>query len=436
MNLSYTVYKILTAVSAWVLVPMIWLHHRFRGRDFQRFYQRMGVYPSSLGKKESEHPRIWLHAASVGEVGVAAAICKALQQSYPQCQIVLSTIREQGLARARTLMGDQVPSFFVPLDLVGVTRRALKMIQPDLLVLMETEIWPNLIVNAKRMGVPIAIANGRISIRTINSYRKVRPLMRHTFSHVDAFSMISEDDARRVVSLGADPSQVTVNGNAKFDSPDPLGDAEAKPWAQKLYHLQNEAAVFVAGSTRHPEEPMLLTAFVKIRAHFPEALLIIAPRHIERVEQIKQWVAVQGLTCQLRSQLGQGQSPRSAPVVILDTMGELSQTYSVADVVFCGGSLVPKGGQNILEPAMWGKPVLHGPSMEDFAEAQQLIAAAGGSALVRDSDALAALAIEWLRQPKKRTAMGLAARQAILPHRGAARRHADTIGHLIGPQRR
>jgi 3-deoxy-D-manno-octulosonic-acid transferase len=431
MNPSYTVYKWLTATSALVLVPLIWLHHRFRGHNFQRFYQRMGVYSPALRKKQNGQPRIWLHAVSVGEVGVAAAICKVLLRQYPRCQIVLSTTREQGFARARALMGEQVPCFFAPLDLVDATRRALNMIQPDALILLETEIWPNLIVNAKRMGVRTGIVNGRISVRTIASYRKVRPLMRYTFSHVDVFSMINEDDARRLVSLGANPSRVTVNGNAKFDSPDPLENTTAKAWATTLYSLQQNTSVFVAGSTRHPEEPMLLDAFLKIRAHFPDLLLILAPRHIERVDQIKQWVTAHGLTCQLRSELGDGLCPRSAPVVILDTMGELSETYCVADFVFCGGSLVPKGGQNILEPAMWGKPVLYGPSMEDFADARQLIAAAGGGVQVRDIDELAATSLTWLRHPEKAAAMGLAARQAILLHRGAAQKHADVIGRLM-----
>lgn len=436
MNLSYSAYKLLTAASALLLVPMIWLHHRFRGRDFQRFYHRMGAYPSAFKRKEMVCPRIWLHAVSVGEVGVAAAITKALLHQYPRCEVVLSTTREQGLARARALFGEQVTCFFAPLDFSGATRRALKTIRPDVLVLLETEIWPNLIVNAHRMGVPTAVVNGRISVRTIGSYRKVRPLMRYTFSQIDAFSMISDDDARRLLSLGAAPEQVTVNGSAKFDGPDPLDNTEVKTWASRLYNIQNKIPVFVAGSTRHLEEPMLLKAFVKIREQFPETLMIVAPRHIERVEQIQQLVAAHGLTCQVRSQLGESQAPRTAPVVILDTMGELSQSYGVADFVFCGGSLVPKGGQNIVEPAMWGKPVLYGPSMEDFAEAQKLIAAAGGSVQIQDSDALAAVAIELLRHPKQCAAMGRAARQAILPHRGAARKHAEVIARLIHTRQR
>ncbi len=431
MNPSYLAYRWLTAVSAFAVVPMIWLHHRFRGLNFQRFYHRLGVYPPSLRKKKNGPPRIWLHAVSVGEMGVAAAICKALLRKYPHCEIVLSTIREQGFAHAQALLGDRVPCFFAPLDLVGATRKALSTLQPDLLVLLETEIWPNLIVNANRMGVRTAIVNGRISVRTIGSYRKVRPLMRYTFSHVDAFSMISEEDARRLSSLGASPSRVVVNGNAKFDGENPIDGATAQTWATSLYGLKKGTPVFVAGSTRHPEEPMLVDTFINMRKQFPELLLIMAPRHIERADQIKQWVVAHGLDCQLRSELGEGRNRRSAPVVILDTMGELFKTYSVADLVFCGGSLVPKGGQNILEPAMWGKPVLYGPSMEDFEDAHQLIAAAGGGVQVMNNQALTTVALEWLHHPEKAAAMGHAARCAILPHRGAAQKHADVIGRLM-----
>lgn len=431
MNSSYLAYRILTTSSAMVVVPSIWLHHRFRGHNFDRFYQRMGYYPQALSKKEKGRPRIWMHAASVGEVGVAYAIGKALLHRYPRCDLVLSTIREQGYARAQTLFGEHVPCFFAPLDLVSVARRALDAIQPDVLVLLETEIWPNLIVNAHRKGVSTALVNGRISVRTINSYRRVRPLLRYILSHLDAFSMISDEDAQRLDSLGANPSRITVYGNAKFDGVDPMENPDAKTWATRLYGLHEQTQVMVAGSTRYPEEPMLLEAFFRLRDHFPHLLLIIAPRHIERVDQIQQWVADHGLACQLRSQLGHGEHSRNAPVVILDTMGELSETYSVADIVFCGGSLVPKGGQNILEPAMWGKPILFGPSMEDFADARQLIAASGGGAQVANTDALTAAALDWLHFPEKAVAAGLAARKAILPHRGAAQKHAEVISNLI-----
>ena len=228
MNSSYTAYRFLTACSAWILVPLIWVHHRLRGDDFQRFFQRMGIYPKEVAGALKGRPRIWIHAVSVGEVGVAAAIAKALHSRYPGSSIALSTIREQGLARARELLGAGAAFFFAPLDLVGPTRKALQTIRPDILVLLETEIWPNLIVGSRRTGARIVIVNGRISPRSIRRYRKVRSLLQYTLSHVDGFSMISGADAHRVRSLGAPADRVWVNGNAKFDCPDPLVDRDAR----------------------------------------------------------------------------------------------------------------------------------------------------------------------------------------------------------------
>lgn len=431
MNSSYLAYKLLTTAAAPFVLPLIWMHHRFRGDNFQRFFQRIGIYPPGLIRRIAHRPRIWIHAVSVGEAGVAAAIGEALLTYNPQAAMALSTVREQGLSRAQALLGKQVPCFFAPLDLVGATRKALRCFDPDVLVLLETEIWPNLIVQAKRMGIRTAIVNGRISTRTIRNYRKVRSLMAYTLSHIDAFSLISKDDAHRFVSLGAPIERIQVNGNAKFDRPDPLGNDGIKADAMALLNLDGSAPVVVAGSTRHAEEPELLKAFNRVRKVFPESILIIAPRHIERVDQIGQWVDEFGLSYQLRSNIDTVVSPRTSPVVILDTMGELSAIYSVADVVFCGGSLVPKGGQNILEPAMWGKPVIYGPSMEDFAEARQVIQQSGGGKEVRNAEDIVTVVSEWLQSPREASAAGLAARNAIMPHRGAAAKHAAAIHQLL-----
>jgi 3-deoxy-D-manno-octulosonic-acid transferase len=428
---SYLAYRWLTACGSLVLVPLIWLHHRFRGHDFNRFYQRLGRYDASAVATRSGRPRIWIHAVSVGEVGVAAAICKELFRRHPHAVIFVSTLREQGMARIKELLGDSVTCFFAPLDLVGATRRALQMVQPDLLVLLETEIWPNLIVGARRMGVRTAIANGRLSVRSIKKYRKVFALMRYTLSHVDAFSMISTDDADRLQSLGADPARMSVAGNAKFDIADPLADRQAGQWAGDLFAVGADTPVFVAGSTRHPEEQMLLEAFTRLRRKFPQAVLILAPRHIERSDQVRQWAEALGLTCQLRTRVDPVGDPRRAAVVILDTMGELSDIYGIADMVFCGGSLVPKGGQNILEPAMWGKPVIYGPSMEDFLEAKEMIQSNGGGVLVRNVEEMVNVAAQWMQSPQIARSVGEAARKAVLPHGGAAAQHADVISRLL-----
>jgi 3-deoxy-D-manno-octulosonic-acid transferase len=340
-------------------------------------------------------------------------------------------VKEQAAARAVKLFNGRIPCFFAPLDILGPTRRAFECFRPDVLVCLETEIWPNLIVGARRAGVRTAIVNGRISVRTVRSYRRLKSLMRYTLSRVDAFSMISMSDADRLASMGALHSKITVNGNAKFDGLDPMDDGGTRKGVMSLLGIDEQTPVLVAGSTRSGEEPILLTAFSAIRKRVPQSVMIIAPRHVERARQILRWVEQQGLEGQLRSQIDGDHKQRCAPVVILDTMGELGDIYSVAHCVFCGGSLVFKGGQNILEPAMWGKPTLYGPSMEDFSDAVDIVQRSGGGVQVTGADDLTAAIIRWFEAPDQALAAGRAARRAILSHTGAAEKHAAVIANLL-----
>lgn len=434
MNLLHFAYNLLGTGAGLPLIAPLWLHSRNHPEARERLRQRLGWYPPGIADHLGTGPRVWLHAVSVGEVGVAAAIADALESRMPQCRMVVSTTTRQGLAQARARFQDRVPSFYAPLDLIGPTGKALALVRPQVLVLLETELWPNLIIKARRMGARIVVLNGRISVRSIRRYLLIRPLMRLALGHIDAFSMISRQDAERIQLLGADPKRIHVHGNAKFDSPDPLaGDHphKARAWATRLYGLTANNAVFVAGSTRDCEEPIVLEAFAQLVQQFPNAVLILAPRHLNRTHQVEQYIRQKGLAYERRTQLDPQGSGRNCPVVLLDTIGELNATYSVADFVFCGGSLVPKGGQNLLEPAVWAKPVMYGPSMEDFADARRLIEDAGGGHTVHDAREMAARAMEWLHYPKRAAVAGQAARRAILSHRGASQRHAEVIIRLL-----
>lgn len=431
MNLLHAAYKLAGNTFAALILPPIGIHRTLCGDDLTRFKARLGIHPKTVQNAFQGNPRIWLHAVSVGEVNVADAIAKRIKAQWPQSCLAVSVATRQGFARANALLADWATCFYAPLDLTSATNKALGMVKPHVLALLETEIWPNLIVNAHRMGVRTALVNGRISVRAIRKYHKIRPLMRYTLSHVDAFSMISEQDAGYIRSIGAAPGRLTVNGNAKFDCPDPYADATAGRRIARLFNLSGDSKVFVAGSTRHAEEPLLLEAFLAIRRIFPECVLILAPRHIRRTEQIEGWVRDKGLVSQRRTLLGQENQARTAPVVILDTIGELSAVYSCADFVFCGGSLVRKGGQNVLEPALWAKPVMYGPSMEDFADAKMHLEQNGAGFVVHDAAGLAHLAVSWLRNPDQARAIGRKARQAILSHRGAAIKHAQVVMDLL-----
>ncbi|MCP4749014.1 MAG: hypothetical protein GY874_23210 [Desulfobacteraceae bacterium] len=428
-------YNLFANLCACALIPSLWLRYALLGRRRSWLYQRLGVYPKPLRYDFRNNFDVWLHAVSVGEVNVAAAIIRALKQMLPECRIALSTSTEQGQKHAVDTAGQWAVCFYAPFDLNLSTKRALQLVRPRVLGLLETELWPNMIVNAHKMGVRTVLLNGRISARTISGYHKIRPLLRYTLDHLDALSMISEADMKRIGSLGASAHRMCVNGNAKFDCLI-RADTDDINHVKALYHIDETTPVFVAGSTRHFEEEFVIDAFLSIRRIFPKTLLILAPRHIQRTRIIEQHLREKGLNYQLRTGLARSSSKyssskRPGPVVVLDTIGELAKTYGAADFVFCGGSLVPKGGQNVLEPAWLAKPVMFGPSMEDFQEARDLIEKAGGGVMVNNARDMADTAIHWLKFPEKAALAGQAARDAVYLHQGAAKKHALMVCRLL-----
>jgi 3-deoxy-D-manno-octulosonic-acid transferase len=431
MTPAYTAYKFLSSVVFGAVFPYYWIYANRPSRYRKNLPQRLGYYPPDALGPRPEAARVWMHAVSVGEVQAATTIIADLRDLVPQCQIILSSSTAHGYRLAQQRQLPDVTVVYAPIDFVLSVRGALKAFRPHVLACLETEIWPNLIIQAHRLGVNTAIVNGRISVRSIRRYVLVQRLMRETLAHIQAFSMIHGTDAQRMVQLGAAPDRISVNGNAKFDGlPAPQGD-EVQAKMRQRYTLDPQVPVFLAGSTRTSEEAKVLSAYRQIVTQLPETVLIIAPRHVERARQIQKLVQDQGWDCQLRTELAAADQRRSASVVVLDTMGELQDTYSIASIVFCGGSLVPLGGQNILEPAAWGKPVLYGPSMDDFPDAQHMLEAAGGGVGVADEHELARVALRYLLDPRQGHAMGSRARAAALSCQGAAVRHARVIAKLL-----
>jgi len=430
MNFAYPIYKYITSGLFLAGFPFFWGYIRQTGRREDDIRQRLGYYPTGLPARRAGTPIIWIHAVSVGEVKAAVPIVEALETMMPDAAFVLSTTTTRGQTFAREVFASNASIVYAPVDYIGAVRRALLAIAPDLLVILETEIWPNLLVEAHRRGVKTVIVNGRISARTIKNYLKIKPLVKETLECIDAFSMISAVDAERVKRIGAEHHKITVGGNSKFDINPGECNAVVPVQMRRLYHV-GEQPVFVAGSTRRSEERIVLDSFVNIRRFFPDTLCIIAPRHIERVKLIADMVKDHGLLYQFRSDLDRNGVMRNAPVVIIDTIGELQNIYSIATITFCGGSLVPLGGQNVLEPAGWGKLVLYGPSMEDFLDAKNLLEKSGGGIPVADGDELTKKLLFYLRHPRKAVYAGQMARQAVMENRGAAQRHARVMYELL-----
>ena len=344
---------------------------------------------------------------------------------------MLSTTTEHGRRLAKETFGQDFPVVYAPIDFVVSVRKALSLVRPDVMVFLETEIWPVWLFEARRMGIKIALINGRISVRSIRRYLRLRPFFSEVLKNFDVLSMIMEEDACRIQAMGADSKRIQIHGNAKYDMLENTADPAMETQTREVLSLTDNQRVFVAGSTREEEEEMVLDAYEKILREFPDTILIIAPRHIKRTPLIGDLIESRGFKYQLRTDLDKEKTVRTERVVIINTFGELFKVFSVGTIVFCGASLVPLGGQNPLEPAIWGKAVLYGPSMEDFPDAKALLEAAGAGVTVSGPDMLAEKAIWFLRNPEELKKCGERARQAVLKNQGAAEKQAKVIARLL-----
>ena len=411
-------------------IPLFWMYSRLVSRSPQDFSQRLGLYPASTRVLSGGPPRIWIHASSVGEIGAAKAVTDALGRILPEFGLVVSAGTFFGRERAQGLFGDNAATVYAPLDFKGPVRKAMRWFSPHVLVLLETEIWPQWILQASKMGIPTILANGRISSRSIKSYLRLKPLFSEVLGSMSGFSMIGPDDARRIRAMGAPAAKVVVNGNAKYDFLANHAHSCEEDGAEGILP-PGSGPVIVAGSTRTGEEGAVLDMFIRIKKQHPAAILILAPRHIERKREIGLLIKSRDLDFEPLSFVRNSPSPLNAPVLLVDLMGHLLSLYSLANVVFCGASLVELGGQNVLEPASWGKPVLYGPHMDDFAEARDLLEAEGGGKTVKDPEDLTHQILDLLANPEKAKNMGEKALSCIQTRRGAAERHARVISSFI-----
>jgi 3-deoxy-D-manno-octulosonic-acid transferase len=427
MSVSGQAYRLLSTGLALSGLPAFYLYSRVTGKYADGLAERLGRYPGDEIRRLAGRPRIWMHAVSVGEVAAAAAIARALADLIPESATILSTTTETGQAAARKMFGPAAVCLYAPIDAPFAVGRALKTVRPDLLAFCETEIWPHWLDQARQSGVKTALVNGRISPRSFRRYRRIRPFIGPVLARLQVFSMISASDAARIRQMGADAARIRINGNAKYDGLIQRTAGTARDEMARLLGLGPQAPVLVAGSIRGPELRAVVDAFCRIRADLPEAVLIAAPRHLDNAAPLIALAAERGLAAQRRSALLPGAPKRTAPVVVLDTIGELMAVYGVASVVFCGGSLVPLGGQNLLEPAAWGKPVLYGPSTDDFADARQLLERHGGGEAVADAGRLAERGLYYLSRPAAAAATGRRAIAAAMSQSGAGRRHAKEM---------
>ncbi len=431
MNILYGSYILITSCIFLFFFPFFWLYTRMSGQYGDGLRERLGYLSADLTLPLSKSKRVWIHAASLGEVKVALSIIDSLRSNVPDCSFLLSTTTAHGRDMANTTLNKSIPVIYAPLDFVLCVRRALRTIRPDVLVFLETEIWPLWIREARKMGAKTALINGRISVRSYRSYRRFRSFLRIILGDIDRFSMITEGDRKRIISIGADPEKVSVNGNAKYDLLGKLAEPSVEQDVRDAFNLEASRPVFIAGSTRTGEENMIIEAYKRIIEEFPDMVLFIAPRHIERTGEIASILENHNIKYQLRTEIDGKTVKRKGKVVIVNTVGELFRLYSIGTIIFCGGSLVPLGGHNPLEAAVWGKAVFYGPYMEDFLDAKALLNENGSGIQVTGPDMLADKAINLLREPGRLQSYGLRAREAVIRNMNSGERHARVISDLI-----
>lgn len=422
----YALYSALLRVGLLAYLPVFLGRRLGRGGYARDLAQRFGHLRSGLPPA----PRCWIHAVSVGESAVAVPLAQGIHRRWPELGIVVSTVTPTG-ARivADRLRGIAAHRYF-PIDLPWPVRRALEAVEPRFFIAVETELWPNFLRALARRRVPSMVANGRISDRSYRRYRRVRWIMRRVLADVAVFAMQTPEDARRIVALGAAPDRVVVTGNLKTDLRPQEAPAEAA-WRARL-GLDPAARLWVAGSTHRGEEAVVLDVFRRVRATVPRLALLLALRHPERAGEVEQLVKERGLTSARRSRLPAGRAPGS--VIILDTVGELAEVYGLAEVVFVGGSLVPVGGHNVLEPAMRGKPVLFGPHVTNFRESAELLQQSGGGLVVKDGPELERELSRLLEDSELRGRMGEAAGTTFAGRQGAVRETLELVGRHLWPR--
>jgi len=418
--------RFLYVIATWllfgVLFPVLTLMRKTR----DGFWQRFGFYPRGLLPGPGT-PRIWLHGASAGDLLALSPMIDRLRARYPAAKVIVSTMTNTGHLMATERLKRNIDAvIYAPWDLFGATRRAVAAVQPGLLVLEYTEIWPNLIRAAHRSGARVALTNGRFSPRHLKRYRTLFDLIGNPLHDIDLFLMREDDEAERVLQLGAPGERVRVTGNTKFDALVPLAEAVEDHALREALGLTATATVWIAGSTHEGEEELLFSVYKKLVVASPELRMVIAPRYLERAARVAQLAREAGLHVGLRS----SGNPERAPVVVLDTIGELARAYRLATVVFVGGSFITRGGQNILEPAAQGKPVLFGPHMENFHDSVQVLVGRGGIQ-VKDEEHLVRVMSDLLSRPESIDSLGALARNAVRQISGASDRNVDALAKLL-----
>lgn len=420
--------RLIYSVLFYLLLPLIILRLLFRGLKSSgyrsRWAERLGLVASTADKRI-----IWLHAVSVGETLAAAPLVRALQEQYPQHRLLVTCMTPTGSERIQAVFGDSVEHCYAPYDMPDALSRFLATVNPEILIIMETELWPNTIAACHRRNIPVVLANARLSQKSALGYSRVKPLVKPMLESMTAVVAQHHDDGARFIDLGLPGSVLSISGNIKFDL---TLDAPLKQYAQQLgtqWRGAEGRLIWLAASTHRGEDEIILQAMSQIKAGMEvPPLLVLVPRHPERFDQVAELCTSAGYTLARHSK---ADATAGVDILLGDTMGELMAFYGACDIAFVGGSLVPTGGHNMIEPAAWGVPILTGPHLFNFAEASRLLLEAEAMQVCDNADSLAQHCIGLLNNQQQRQTMGDAGLNVAEDNRGALDRLLAVIANSL-----
>jgi 3-deoxy-D-manno-octulosonic-acid transferase len=418
------VYILLIAACSPLLVYKMVTQGKYRTGWKQKF---LGLHPV----RNSIKPCLWLHAVSVGEVLQLEKVILELKKEQPETEFLITTTTVTGFDVAlKKYPEDQVCYF--PLDFSWAVSNAMKRIKPSAIVLVELELWPNFILAANQRGIPLALINGRMSDKSFRGYLKIRPLIRMLFSKFQQISVQTEEYANKLEQLGVDGEKIQITGSIKFDHVETSRQNPKTIHLKELFGIQNHETVLIAGSTQAPEEEYILQTYQALKSEFPDLRLIIVPRHKERFEQVAELINSNLLPLIRRSKISQtdkvvSDSAKVSPVLLLDTLGELSACWGLADIAFVGGSLGSRGGQNMIEPSGYGAAVLFGPNTKNFRDVVELLLQKNAAKVVLNKDELTEVVHNFLSNPEDAVALGERAKKAVLSQKGATAKTVESI---------
>lgn len=429
----YILYNTLLFAAIIFILPFFLLIMVIKGKYRQSLVQVLGGRQTQTLTNLAPEPRVWIHAVSIGEVTAAAPIVASLKIKRPEIIIIFSTGTETGQQMARQLVKGVDAFIYFPLDIGYVVRKMIRLAKPDIFVMVETELWPNFLKACKLNKVKTLIVNGRISPRSYKKYRPTMYFWKRVIADICAAGMIADVDASRIKSIGMAKDRVEVLGNAKYDGLAAMARPDLQEEIARRINRQSRERFFVAGSTHSGEDQIVIRVYEQLLKHYADLKLIIVPRYVERAAAIREMLQLAGLPDVITmTEIKNGKIRKQERIIIVDVIGELFKIYSLATIVYCGGSLVPKGGQNILEAAAWGKVIFYGPSMEDFSEEKVLLENIGCGVTISNEDELTQGILQALKNPEELEIRGARGKSVVAANMGAAERYAEMISRELG----